>query len=309
MQGMEYLHRHLENQIKRLAQKFKVILILGARQVGKSTILERIFPEAKVIVFDPIEDLYNARKDPDLFLNSYSSPLILDEIQYAPELLAALKRRVDLSEQKGQYFLTGSQNLNVLKNVAESMAGRVAILHLDTMTPLEILHQGQKVGWLPTYLENPEQLLQKSHQVLEVLQPFTRTLWRGCFPAAIDLDDQDIPVFYKSYLMTYIDRDIRTLENIRDLHDFDRFVGLTSLLTGKELNMSQIGREIGISPPTAKKWLNLLTYTYQWFELDPFHNNAIKRLSDKKKDILKIRDLLVIGRGFLHLMPWRLVLN
>jgi predicted AAA+ superfamily ATPase len=140
MQGMEYLHRHLENQLKRLAQKFKVVLILGAWQVGKSTILEHIFPEAKVIVFDPVEDLYNARKDPDLFLNAYSGSLILDEIQYAPEVLAALKRRVDRSEKKGQYFLTSSQNLSVLKNVAESMAGR-----LSTCQFLQILIIGARM--------------------------------------------------------------------------------------------------------------------------------------------------------------------
>ncbi len=288
MQGMgRYYTRHLEDEVKRLARKFKVILILGARQVGKSSLLEHLFPEAKVVVFDPIEDLYNARRDPDLFLNAYPPPLILDEVQYAPELLAALKRRVDQSDAKGQYFLTGSQNLSVLKTVAESMAGRVAVLHLDPMTPLELLNRGNEAGWLPKYLEDPGQFLSKFQGVLGEMQPFSRTLWRGSLPGILELEDRDIPAFYKSYLATYVDRDVRILENIQDFGDFDRFIGLVSMLTGQELNMSQIGREVGISPPSARKWLNVLAYTYQWFELNPYHNNSIKRLSGKKKGYFK----------------------
>lgn len=286
---MHYMYktRHLESQVRRLAQKFKVILILGARQVGKSTLLAHLFPEAKTIVFDPIEDLHNARRDPDLFLNAFPSPLILDEVQYAPELLSAIKRRVDLSDAKGQYFLTGSQNLSILKTVAESMAGRVGVLHLDPMTPLEILGRGDETGWLPNYLEKPDLLLKNSYEVLSELQPFTKTLWRGSLPISIDWEDQDIPVLYKSYLATYVDRDVRTLEKIQDLGEFDRFMGLISMLVAQELNMSQIGREVGISPPTAQKWLHLLAYTYQWFEVQPFLDNGIKRLSGKKKGYFK----------------------
>ncbi len=287
LQGMDYYPRHLESIILRLKSRFKIILILGARQVGKSTLLAHLLPEAKMVVFDPLEDLYHARKDPDLFLNSFPAPLILDEVQYAPELLSALKRRVDQSEAKGQYFLTGSQNLAILKNVAESMAGRVGVLHLDTMTPLELLKRGTETGWLPTYLENPEEFLHRSSSVLTELPSLIRTLWRGSLPGLLGWDDHDIPVFYKSYLSTYVDRDVRSLENIQDLNSFDRFMGLISMLTGQELNLSQIGREVGVSPPTAQKWLNLLTYTYQWLELPPFFNNTIKRLSGKKKGFFK----------------------
>ena len=136
---MEYKQRHIEAKLKETAQYFKIVLVLGARQVGKSTLLHHTFPKAPVILFEPLQDLYNVRSDPDLFLNHFPSPLILDEVQYVPELLAALKRRVDASDKMGQYFLTGSQNFSVLKNIAESMAGRVGILHLDGLTPEEML--------------------------------------------------------------------------------------------------------------------------------------------------------------------------
>lgn len=286
MQDMRYRTRHLETQVKRLAQKYKVVLILGARQVGKSTLLKHLFPTTKCFVFDPLEDLYHARKDPDLFLQSYTPPLILDEVQYVPQLLSALKRKVDLSSQNGLYFLTGSQNLNVLKNVAESMAGRVGILHLDPMTPYEMVDLGEERGWLPFYLDSPASLMEEA-SLLEALPPFTQVLWRGSLPASLELEEADIPILYKSYFLTYIDRDVRTLENIQDLGDFDRFMGLISMLTANEINFSQLGREIGISPLIAKKWLHLLSYTYQWFEIPPYHQNTIKRLSNKKKGYFK----------------------
>lgn len=125
------------------AKYFKAILLVGARQTGKSTLLSHLFPQIKTIVFDPIQDLYKARQDPDLFLDSFTPPIILDEIQYVPELLSALKRKMDHSEQKGQYFLTGSQNFSMLKTVAESMAGRIAIYN-NVMTGL-IIYGGKEM--------------------------------------------------------------------------------------------------------------------------------------------------------------------
>ena len=125
---MQYLPRHLEKQILEASKYFKGLLLLGARQAGKSTLLTHLFPKIKAVVFDPIQDLYQARKDPELFLASFPAPLILDEVQYVPELLPALKRKMDQQEAKGQYFLTGSQNFSVLRTIAESMAGRSCTL-------------------------------------------------------------------------------------------------------------------------------------------------------------------------------------
>lgn len=286
MQGMNYLKRHVEKQILESAKHFKAILLLGARQVGKSTLLNHLFSEMKAVVFDPIQDLYNARKDPDFFLESFPSPLILDEVQYVPELLASLKRKVDQNDAKGQYFLTGSQNFSTLRTVAESMAGRVAVFHLDNFTPQEMLGLGSEECWIAKYLEQPS-FYKNCKLASDKLPSLVEFLFRGTFPATFELPTSQIPRYFRSYLQTYIDRDVRTQENIHQLAEFDRFLGISASLTAQEINSSQLGREIGISPPTARRWLDLLMFTYQWFELLPYYGNTIKRIAGKKKGYFK----------------------
>jgi predicted AAA+ superfamily ATPase len=280
---MEYNERHIEAKLRETAKYFKVVLILGARQVGKSTLLEHVFPHAQVVLFDPLQDLYNVRQDPDLFLNNFPAPLILDEVQYVPELLPALKRRVDRSEKKGQYFLTGSQNFSVLKTIAESMAGRVGILHLDGFTPEEILGCGSKKGWLSAYLSDPEGLRSLVQGVYQEFSNLTKFLWRGTYPEVLTIADTSITRYFASYLQTYVERDVRVMENIKELADFSRFLGIAAALSGQEINASQLGREIGVAPATARRWLDLLAYSYQWLELFPYHGNTIKRISGKRK--------------------------
>jgi hypothetical protein len=284
---MEYKVRHLESKLKETARHFKVVLVLGARQVGKSTLLHHVFPEAQVILFEPLQDLYNVREDPDLFLNNFPSPLILDEVQYVPELLPTLKRRVDASDKKGQYFLTGSQNLSVLKTVAESMAGRVGILNLEGFTTEEMLGLGTKTGWLPIYLNHPEALRTSVRGVYQEFANLAHFLWRGTYPGILEIPDSGISTYFRSYLQTYVDRDVRTMENIKELADFNRFLNLVAALSAQEINASHLGREIGIAPATAQRWLDLLTYTYQWLELFPYHGNTIKRISGKRKGHLR----------------------
>jgi Predicted ATPase (AAA+ superfamily) len=285
---MKYLPRHIERQILESSKHFKAVLLLGARQTGKSTLLSHLFPQVKTFVFDPVQDIYRARQDPDLFLDSFPPPLILDEVQYVPELLAALKRRMDQRESKGQYFLTGSQNFSVLRNVAESMAGRVAIFHLDHLTPQELLGKGgQRDVWLSAYLKSPDTFFQDRGSLPSSFYPLVEFLFRGTFPATVELPTSQIPRYMSSYLQTYVDRDVRTMENIQNLTEFNRFLGVISALTAQEINASQLGREVGISPQTARRWLDLLSHTYQWFELFPYHGNTIKRISGKKKGYFK----------------------
>lgn len=146
---MNYLYRQAEEKVSSYARFFKVVAILGARQVGKSSLLKHLYPDCKYITFDPIQDLYGARKDPDLFLQNFKPPLILDEIQYAPELIPAIKRFADLNNNPGQYFITGSQNISVLKNISESLAGRVGIVKLGGMTGAELNSLAKNnVSWL-----------------------------------------------------------------------------------------------------------------------------------------------------------------
>ncbi len=283
-----YRIRHAESRLAELARFFKVVLVTGARQVGKSTLLTHAFPTHRVVVFDPIQDLYGARHDPDLFLRNFPPPLILDEIQYAPELLPALKRRVDQMEATGQYLLSGSQNLAVLKSVAESMAGRVGILELCGLTVAELTDKGRKPGWLSGYLEDPETLVSRvgSQPPPDESEPPSRLLWRGSMPGLLDAPDSIVPDYLRSYIKTYVDRDIRSMENIRQLTVFGRFLGLAAALTAQEINASQLGRDVGVTPSTARRWLDLLGNTYQWRELPPYHGNTIKRLSGKRKGYL-----------------------
>ncbi len=283
---MNYKHRFLEEKIVEASKYFKVILVVGARQVGKSTLLNHLFPHVKTIVFDPVQDLYGARRDPDLFLESFPPPLILDEVQFVPELLTALKRRVDLSEAKGQYFLTGSQNLSMMRTVSESMAGRVAIIHLENFMLQETLGLDNSSAWLPHYLDNPAEFFLKGF-VKKTPWNLVEFLWRGTFPGTLEFPNTQLPLFFQSYIQTYIERDVRLMENIQQLAEFDRFLGLIASLTAQEINASHLGREIGISPQTARRWLDILSYSYQWNELLAYHGNAIKRLSSKKKGIIK----------------------
>lgn len=284
---MHYLPRHLENQLLESSKYFKAILLLGARQVGKSTLLSHLFPEVKAIVFDPIQDIYRAREDPELFLESFPPPLILDEVQYVPELLPSLKRKMDRSEAKGQYFLTGSQNFSMLKTISESMAGRVAVFHLDLFTPQEMLGCGDQEGWIPSYLEHPTSFYQGRKTIPPTFPPLVEFLFRGTLPGTTDFPTSQIPRYFRSYLQTYVERDVRLQEDIRQLAEFDRFLGVSAALTAQEINAAQMGREIGISPHTARRWLDLLSLTYQWFELPPYHGNTIKRISGKKKGYFK----------------------
>lgn len=284
---MIYKKRHIEGKLREYSKYFKVILVTGARQVGKSTLLKHVFPELKTIVFDPLQDIYGARKDPDLFLDNFPAPVVLDEIQYAPELLSAIKRRVDLTDKKGLYFLTGSQNLSMLKSVSESLAGRVGILNLEGMTLQEMAGYGAKPTWLKLYLESPSSLPENIKTLKDSLPNLKNFLWRGTFPGLLEMPDNMIHPFYESYLMTYVERDVRLLENIRDMNEFARFFRLCSALSSKELNMSQLGREVGISPLTAAKWVALLENSYQYMLLPAYHGNIVKRLSQKKKGCLR----------------------
>lgn len=279
-----YYTRHLEEKLLKLATQFKVVLILGARQVGKSTLLGHCFPTLKHITFDALMDDHGAKADPTRFLNNFPAPIILDEIQYCQSLLTPMKRYVDQSSEKGQYLLTGSQNISVLKYAAESMAGRVGIMQLDAFTFDEIAKTPQ--NFLQTYLEDPRHLVKKFSGLLPLKHSLYEMIWRGSMPDTLEFSNEDIGSYFNSYIKTYIERDVRLLENIQNLTDFERFFRLAAALTAQEINYTQLGREIGISRITASKWLEILKHTYQWAEIFPYHSNTIKRISKKTKGFL-----------------------
>ncbi len=276
-----YIHRFLESKISRLGGKFKGILLLGARQIGKTTLLRHLLPKAQYVVFDPVQNLYNARQDPDLFLQTHPTPLILDEVQFVPELLATLKRVMDESSEYGQYYLTGSQNFSVLKPACESLAGRVAIIELD---PLGIFEQhgiALQDTWVNKLIFENYPLNGGQFSLIDT--PLLPSIWRGGFPGTLGFDEQDYPDFFRSYLQTYVERDVRLLANIKDLTQFSSFVALQATLTGHEVNSAHLGREIGVTPQTAKDWSEILCNSYQLFKIPAYSGNLIKRLSGKPK--------------------------
>ncbi len=288
-----YHRRFVEERLGRLARMFPIVVVVGARQVGKSTLLQQFLgPEVRRFVFDPLDDMYGARSDPDLFLDQYPPPIFLDDIQYAVELLPALKRRVDLTpERKGSYYLCGSQNLAVLRDVSESMAGRAGILELDAMSLLEwevASPPPEREPWLARWFSDPGGLAASSVARPVPAVPVSHRLWRGMLPGLLESESlQDVPDYLRSYVMTYLERDVRRAGDVQALETFRRFMSLVAALTAGEINVSQLGRDIGIARTTARKWLSLLSATYQWLSIPPYHGNTIKRISGHHKGYLQ----------------------
>jgi predicted AAA+ superfamily ATPase len=279
---MKYQKRLLENKLRQLGQHFSTVVLTGARQVGKSTLLKHILPGAQHITFDPVIDVDNARRDPELFLDHLKTPVILDEIQYAPELLSVIKRRVDENKMPGQYWLTGSQNLSLLKNVSESLAGRAALQSLYPMTLSE--RYDNALSWVAAYISNPEAFIkQQACKLSATDETLASIVWKGGYPGLITLTEDLYPDALNSYFHTYIERDVRLLSEVSDLQEFTRFVQLCANLTAQEIQFSELGRDIGISPHTSQRWLNLLISTYQWTDIPAYAGNTIKRISKKNK--------------------------
>jgi hypothetical protein len=163
------------------------------------------------------------------------------------------------------------------------MAGRVGILHLGAMTPLETQGFGDDEPWLKRYLENPGEPSGYVREVPSYPEALFRRLWRGLLPGTLDLPDDLIPDYYHSYVSTYVERDIRLQGEIRDLMEFTRFISLAGALTAQEINVAQLGREIGVTPKTVRHWLDMLAACYQWREIPAYSGNAVKRVSSKRK--------------------------
>lgn len=282
----QYKHRLLESKLSKIAKHFPAVIITGARQVGKSTLLSHYFPDAEHITFDPVVDIFNARQDPELFIDNLKLPIILDEIQFAPEILPVIKRKIDLSKKAGQYFLTGSQNFSMMRHVSESLAGRIAALSLQPLCFSELM--GNTNSWLHLFLKNPELFLKdpKTNSLfshMEYKHSVIETLWRGFYPGLLNIPNELIQDSLDSYFKTYVERDVRTLSEITQLQEFSRFTALTANLTAQEINFSELGREIQITPQTAKRWLDILISSYQWISIPAYFPNAIKRISQKPK--------------------------
>lgn len=282
-----YKNRLQTKRLIRLTEFFPVTVVSGARQVGKTTLLKHLFPHHDFVVFDASLDLEGARRDPDLFLRNHPPPLVLDEIQYAPELVSAIKRAVDrdaVAGVKGQFILTGSQQWQVLKTLSESLAGRASFLDLQGFSLQELAESTS--CWITKWLENPESFFEWAKTAPCATNNLQNWLWKGFMPGVQPLPDDLVGDFWAAYHRTYVERDARLLGEIQDWHEFGRFIGLITALTAQEINYSQLGREIGITPQTSKRWLQILEATFQWTALPAFSGNAVKRVSSRPKGYL-----------------------
>lgn len=281
---MEYRNRFISNKLMRYLQYFPVIVLTGARQVGKSTLLEQLLGEShRIIVFDPVIDVANARSDPELFFKNNPGPLILDEIQYAPELVPVIKRLVDKDRIPGKYVLTGSQQWGVLDTISESLAGRAILLNLMGFNIPEIADSDISPRWLEKYLKGSSKEAQVHYSL-----PYTlpEQLYRGQLPEAQDLPLDIVSGFLNSCIRTYIERDVRMMAEVSDLQLFGKFFRLCGALSAQEVNYTHLGRDIGMTPQTAKRWLAILRATFQWIEIPAYSGNTVKRVSGKPKGYL-----------------------
>src|SRR3989338_2314478 len=287
-----YHPRLIRKRLLRLFRSFSVVVVSGARQVGKSRLLKELFPQLPNITFDPVMDIENAKADPDLFLRNRKPPLILDEIQYVPNLVPAIKRMVDQDKKPAQFLITGSQQWEVMKNLAESLAGRAVFLDLESFALKEIYQTTEQLNWLEKWLHKPSLETAKTFQPQKTRRSLYEQLWRGFLPETHFLELENIPDFLSAYQRTYIERDIRHMAEIESLETFGRFFRLCGALSAQEVNHSELGRDIGFTPQTAGRWLALLKATFQWFELPPYFGNTIKRISKKPKGYLSDTGLM-----------------
>lgn len=270
---MEYIKRNAENIIQKQEKMFKAILVTGARQVGKTTMLKNIKPNINYITLDDMILNQSALEDPNLFLKSNPPPIIIDEIQYAPNLLKNIKMIVDNSDKKALFYLTGSQQFHLMKNVSESLAGRIGILNLLGLSLREINHIDFNIPFLPTnkYLEE-----RKKYQTSISYDEIWNIIHKGSMPALYQ-EDSDFDMFYSMYVSTYIERDVRSLTQVGDTLSFLKFmIGLASRI-GQLLNLNHIADEVSISVPTAQRWLSILVSSNIVYLLEPYYNNIMKR--------------------------------
>lgn len=275
-----YITRTLENTIKNFSNQFKVLLITGARQVGKSTVLKHCDPNRNYVSLDDLTEKEMAINEPNLFLENHKPPLIIDEIQYAPNLLSYIKLNVDKSNKKGQYWLTGSQQFHMMKNVSESLAGRVGIVDLMGLSLSELSEYPNNLPFIVN--EDYIKYKRKNHKNYS-LQEIFKIIYNGSFPALNNGDYQDRNAFYNSYVRTYLERDIRDLSTVSNEMKFLNFIRIIASRTGQVLKYSEIARDADVSQPTAKNWLSILISSNLVYLLEPYYKNINKRMTKMPK--------------------------
>lgn len=273
-----YITRHMEKPVMELNEQYPVLLLTGPRQVGKTTMLEHLIEVEgkgrKKVSLDDLTLRELAKTDPKMFFQLYQPPLLIDEVQYAPELFPYIKIMVDERHQPGDFWLTGSQLFKMMEGVQESLAGRVALLHLSPLSQSEIMKRPPEP---PFSLELP--LLserQNGRQMLNTPEVFRR-IHQGGMPALVTGTYSNASIFYSSYIDTYMERDVRRLSNDIDSLKFLRFLRSVAARTSQQVNYKGIADDAEIDQTTAKNWLHVLEALGIIFLLEPYSNNVLKR--------------------------------
>jgi len=276
--------RTLSKTIHAISDSFPVLLVTGPRQVGKTTLLEICAKEGlptqqrAYVTLDDMDARALARRDPALFLQTWQPPLVIDEIQYAPELFSAIKIMVDRDKRNGLFWLTGSQKFELMRGMTESLAGRVAIVDLLGLSQAE--RDGRAAvsqPFLPTAPWITAARAASAHAPKPLMAVFQQ-IWLGSFPRLIEQGAKTRDLFYRSYIQTYIQRDVQDVLKVSDQLAFNRLLAAVAARTGQLLNYANLARDVDIDNKTAKAWLSVLETSGLVFLLQPYHTNLTKRM-------------------------------
>lgn len=264
-----YITRNIEQTINRISNQFKVLLLTGARQVGKTTLLKYLAQGSgrTYVTLDDLAVRSLALSDPALFLQRYTPPLLIDEIQYAPQLLSYIKIYADTKAQNGDIWLTGSQRLPLMQGVTESLAGRVGIIDLQGLSANEINGTNNTEPFLP---ETDLLFNRMNNAKKQSLKEIYKLIWQGSMPAMYNGGEQDWQSYYASYVQTFLQRDVMKLLQINDEMVFFRFLCAAAGQTGKMINYAELAKAAEISAPTAKQWIKTLEAAGIIYLLQPF---------------------------------------
>ena len=283
---MDYLKRRITHKLMQVAKLYPVVLISGPRQAGKTTLARNCFPNHEWILLDSHALLERARKDPGLFFSTHKPPMILDEVQRAPELLQEIKYLVDsYALPPASIILTGSQPLQLMKNASESLAGRVGIIELSSMTQSELQQSLELPLSLEEFVDNPP-LGKKFSSNVSVME----LLFRGGLPPmAIEKmspNSEEVVQRFSDYISTYLTRDLRELANVHDLGRFEKFLRISATASSRIANINDLAAQIGVPQSTTQEWLGLLRASNLILELPAYHSNQIKRETRRPKSVL-----------------------
>lgn len=270
-----YIERHAESSVGQLEKMFSCVMVTGPRQVGKTTMLQHIIPDGvRFVSMDDAIIRAGARENSNTFLKDNPPPVFIDEVQKAPELFDQIKLEVDKTQRKAEFYLSGSQQMRMMKGASESLSGRIGILKLLGLSLREINNISFAMQFVPTddyYSERQKEIKPVSYDEIWQL------IWRGSMPELLLNDDFDWQMYYAAYVNTYIDRDVRDLARVGDILKFTRFMEVMAANVGQMLNLSSIARDVGISQPTADRWLSVLLASNIIFLLKPYYTNLTKR--------------------------------